>query len=78
MGAHLKCAPAASAHSDFKKASKVSFAWKRRNGVPTGKTFANALSFMARFACKYAFAVSMLSCPSHNAMTAMSTCHDSP
>lgn len=30
-------------------------------------------SFMARFACKYAFVVSMLSCPSHNAMTAMST-----
>ena len=28
MGAHLKCAPAASAHSDSKKASKVSFAWK--------------------------------------------------
>jgi hypothetical protein len=52
MGAHLKCAPAASAHSDSKKASKVSFAWKRRNGVPNGKTFANALSFMARFACK--------------------------
>jgi len=73
MGAHLKCAPAASAHSDSKKASKVSFAWKRRNGVPTGKTFTNALSFIARFACKYAFVVSNLSCPSHNAMTAMST-----
>jgi hypothetical protein len=53
---------AASAQSDSKKASKVSFAWKRRNGVPTGKTFANAFSFMARFACKYAFVVSMLSC----------------
>jgi hypothetical protein len=35
MGAHLKCAPAVSTHSDSKKASKVSFAWKRWNGVPT-------------------------------------------
>jgi len=59
--------------SASKKASKVSLAWKRWNGVPTGETFANALSFMSRFACKYAFVVSMLSCPSHNAMTAMST-----
>jgi hypothetical protein len=65
MGAHLKCAPAVSAHSDPKKASRVSFAWKRWNGMPTGKTFANALSFMARFTCKYAFVVSMLSCPGH-------------
>jgi hypothetical protein len=65
--------PAAAQSDDSKNASKVSFAWKRRNGVPTGKTSANALSFMARFACKYAFVVSMLSCPSHNAMTAMST-----
>jgi hypothetical protein len=30
--------------SDFCNASRVSFAWKRRNGVPTGKTFANANS----------------------------------
>ena len=37
-----------SGQSDSKKASKVSLAWKRRNGVPIGKTFANALSFMAR------------------------------
>jgi hypothetical protein len=36
------CPRAASAQSDSKKASKVSFAWKRRNGVPTGKIFANA------------------------------------
>jgi 3-oxoacyl-[acyl-carrier-protein] synthase II len=33
MGAHLKCAPAVSAHSDSKKASKVSFAWKRWLGA---------------------------------------------
>lgn len=68
-----KCSPQQRNQSDSKNASKVSFAWKRRKGVPTGKTFANAFSFIARFACKYAFVVSMLSCPSHNAMTAMST-----
>src|SRR5260370_30911757 len=45
-GRILNAPPAASAQSDSKKASKVSFAWKRRNGVPTGKTFANAFSFM--------------------------------
>jgi hypothetical protein len=28
-----------SGQSDSKKASKVSLAWKRRNGVPIGKTF---------------------------------------
>jgi hypothetical protein len=38
-----------------------------------GKTFANAFCLMARFACKCAFVVSMLSRPRHNAMTAMST-----
>ena len=73
MGADPKCAPRQRSQSDSKNASRVSFAWKRRNGMPTGRTFANALSFMARSACKYAFVVSMLSCPSHSAMTAMST-----
>jgi len=31
MGAHLKCVPAASAHSDSKKAKKVSFARNRHH-----------------------------------------------
>jgi hypothetical protein len=64
-GAHLKCAPAVSAHSDPKKASRVSFAWKRRNGMPTGKTFANALSFMARFRVQIRIRGLYVSCPGH-------------
>jgi hypothetical protein len=58
---HPRCAPQQRCQSDSKNVSNVSFAWKRRNGVPTGKIFANALSFTARFACKYRFLVSMLS-----------------
>ena len=37
MGRILNAPPAASAHSDSKKASKVSFAWKRRNGCPLAR-----------------------------------------
>lgn len=59
--------------SDSKNANKLSLALNRWNRVPIGVTFASALSFMARSACTYTFVVSMLSCPSHNAMTAMST-----
>ena len=51
--------PAAVQSSDSKNVSKVSFAWKRRKGVPTGKIFANAFSFMGSLACKYRFVVSM-------------------
>ena len=72
MGAHLKYAPQPGSQRP-QESEQISFAWKRRNGVPTGKTFANARSFIARFACRYAFVVSMLSCPSHSAITAMST-----
>jgi len=39
--------------------SKLWFARNRRNDVPTGMTFCGAFSFIARFACKYAFVVSM-------------------
>ena len=34
---HPRCAPQQRCQSDSKNVSNVSFAWKRRNGVPTGK-----------------------------------------
>jgi hypothetical protein len=55
--------------SDFSDKSRVSFARKRRSGVPTGKTFAYAFSFMARLAGKYTSVVSMLSWRSQTAMS---------
>jgi hypothetical protein len=49
-----------SGQSDSKKASKVSLTWKRWNGVPIGKTFANALSFMTRSALERALRILIL------------------
>jgi len=54
--------------------SNVSFAWERRNGVPTGKIFANAFSFTGEIRVQIQIpGLYALSGPSHNAMTAMST-----
>jgi hypothetical protein len=57
-----------------KNASKVSYAGKRRNGVPTGKNPCQRLFFHGEIrACKYAFMASTLSCPNQNPTPAMST-----
>ena len=52
---------AAALSEGFQKREQRVVRLERRNGVPTGKIFANAFSFTARFACKYRFLVSMLS-----------------